>query len=118
MSNPIVKTYLNYHEMIYDFASLSPVIDAEKTLIDAPPMSFYKTDGTIALGGNFINFLIRLREEAGILVNPFGSEEHRGYLLVSFEDYAPVALVEEEKMEVKAVDTPAKKRSQRTTTKK
>lgn len=116
MSNPDLKHYFSYHEMIMDFASLAPAIDAGKTLSVAPPMSFYTTDGRVALGGNFVHFLVRLREETGLKVLPFSSEEHRGYYLVSFEDYAPVGeTTVEEKIEVKAVDTPAKKRSQRTT---
>lgn len=115
MSNSELKRYFSYHEMIMDFASLASTIDAGKTLSVAPPMSFYTTDGRVALGGNFVHFLVRLREETGLKVLPFSSEEHVGYYLVSFEDYAPV--VNEtpvEKIEVKAVDTPAKKRAQRT----
>ncbi|AMM43459.1 hypothetical protein JR318_gp121 [Escherichia phage vB_vPM_PD06] len=114
MGNAVLKTYFSYHEMIMDFASLSPALDAGKTLSVAPPMSFYTTDGRVALGGNFIHFLVRLREETGIQVHPFGSEEHPGYYLVSYEDYAPVELKTQDKIEVKAVDTPAKKRAQRT----
>jgi hypothetical protein len=114
MSNPELKRYFSYHEMIMDFAGLAPTLDAGKTLSVAPPMSFYTTDGRVALGGNFIHFLVRLREETGLQVLPFSSEEHVGYFLVSFEDYAPAgAAPAEDKIEVKAVDTPAKKRSQR-----
>ena len=103
--------------MIMDFAALTPALDAGKTLSVAPPMSFYTSDGRVALGGNFVHFLVRLREETGLKVNAFSSEEHVGYYLVSFEDYAPVEAVEDaEKIEVKAVDTPAKKRSQRAST--
>ncbi|QHR76141.1 hypothetical protein JR321_gp262 [Escherichia phage anhysbys] len=112
MSNPELKRYFSYHEMIRDFESLSPLIDADKTLVSAPPMSFYLKDGRVALGGNFIHFLTRLREETGILVHPFASEEHMGYYLVSYEDYAPVK-IKEEVLKVEAVDTPAKKRSLR-----
>jgi hypothetical protein len=119
MSTPELKRYFSYHEMIMDFASLTPSLDVGKTLSVAPPMSFYTTDGRVALGGNFIHFLVRLREETGLKVLPFSSEEHMGYFLVSFEDYAPVDAQEPaEKIEVKAVDTPAKKRSQRTSLKK
>ncbi len=119
MSNPDLKHYFSYHEMIMDFASLTPALDAGKTLSVAPPMAFYTTDGRVALGGNFIHFLVRLRDETGIKVLPFSSEEHNGYYLVSFEDYAPVdGTVEEKKIEVKAVDTPAKKRSQRSVSQK
>lgn len=119
MSNPIVKTYFSYHEMVKDFSELASDLDFEKTLTTAPPMSFYTKDGRIALGGNFIHFLSRLREETGLKVNPFGSEEQRGFFLVSFEDYAPVEQNKEaEVLEVKAVDTPAKKRSQRATSTK
>lgn len=114
MSNPELKRYFSYHEMIMDFAGLTPSLDAGKTLSVAPPMSFYTTDGSVALGGNFVHFLVRLREETGIKVLPFSSEEHMGYFLVSFEDYAPVGeLPIQDKIEVKAVDTPAKKRAQR-----
>ena len=113
MSNPTVKTYFSYHEMVKDFSELASNLDFEKTLTTAPPMSFYTKDGRVALGGNFIHFLTRLREEAGLKVNPFGSEEQRGFFLVSYEDYAPVQNEKQEVLEVKAVDTPAKKRSQR-----
>lgn len=115
MSNPIVKTYFSYHEMVKDFSELTSNLDFEKTLTTAPPMSFYTKDGRVALGGNFIHFLTRLREETGLKVNPFGSEEQRGFFLVSYEDYAPVENEKQEVLEVKAVDTPAKKRSQRPT---
>lgn len=114
MSNPIVKTYFSYHEMLVDFSQLIPSLDLDKTLIQAPPMSFYTKDGRIVLGGNFIHFLVRLREETGLKVHPLASEEHAGYFLVSYEDYAPVEVVEDQKsIKIKAVDTPAKKRSQR-----
>ena len=69
MSNPDLKHYFSYHEMIMDFASLAPAIDAGKTLSVAPPMSFYTTDGRVALGGNFVHFLVRLREETGLKVS-------------------------------------------------
>ena len=113
MSNPIVKTYFSYHEMLVDFSQLIPSLDLDKSLIQAPPMSFYTKDGRIVLGGNFIHFLVRLREETGLKVHPLASEEHAGYFLVSYEDYAPVQNEKQEVLEVKAVDTPAKKRSQR-----
>ena len=113
MSNPTVKTYFSYHEMVKDFSELASNLDFEKTLTTAPPMSFYTKDGRVALGGNFIHFLTRLREETGLKVNPFGSEEQRGFFLVSYEDYAPVQNEKQEVLEVKAVDPPAKKRSQR-----
>ena len=32
MGNAVLKTYFSYHEMIMDFASLSPALDAGKTL--------------------------------------------------------------------------------------
>lgn len=119
MSKPDLKHYFSYHEMLMDFASLAPAIDVEKSLSVAPPMSFYTTDGRIALGGNFVHFLTRLREETGLKVLPFSSEEHVGYYLVSFEDYSKVEEAEvKEKIEVKPVDSPAKKRSQRTSLKK
>lgn len=119
MSNPELKRYFSYHEMIMDFASLVTTLDVGKTLTVAPPMSFYTTDGRVALGGNFVHFLVRLREETGLKVLPFSSEEHMGYFLVSYEDYAPAdEQAPVEKIEVKAVDTPAKKRSQRTSLKK
>lgn len=117
MSSATLKQYFSYHEMIADFAALSPVIDFDKTIAVAPPMAFFKTDGSIVLGGNFVHFMISLREKAGLPVVPFSCEEHRGYYLISYESYEPVMLVEEEKIEVKAVDTPAKKRSQRNTSK-
>lgn len=117
MSNPDLKRYFSYHEMITDFAKLSSNLDVEKTLSVAPPMSFYTTDGRVALGGNFIHFLVRLREETGIKVNPFSCEEHMGYFLISYEDYTVVNEEPVEKIKVAAVDTPAKKRAQRTATK-
>ena len=113
MSNPTVKTYFSYHEMVKDFSELASNLDFEKTLTTAPPMSFYTKDGRVALGGNFIHFLTRLREETGLKVNPFGSEEQRGFFLVSYEDYEQKKNKKQEVLEVKAVDTPAKKRSQR-----
>lgn len=112
MSNPQLKRYFSYHEMIQDFSKLASNLDAEKTLTQAPPMSFYLKDGRVALGGNFIHFLQRLREETGLLVHPFSSEEHMGYFLVSFEDYKEIE-VEQEVLKVEAVDSPAKKRSLR-----
>ena len=117
MSTPMVKTYFSYHELISDFARLSGRIDFNKTLIQAPPMSFYTTDGRVVLGGNFIHFLKRVREELGIKVNAFSSEEQRGFYVVSYEDYSVVEEEELPSIEIKAVDTPAKKRSQRTTAK-
>lgn len=113
MSTPKLVRYFSYYEMIQDFDSLVTTLDADKTLTSAPPMSFYTKDGRIALGGNFIHFLQRLREETGLMVHPFSSEEHMGYYLVSYEDYAPVQAEAEDKLEVQAVDTPAKKRSLR-----
>ncbi|WNL63499.1 hypothetical protein [Citrobacter phage Tr1] len=113
MSNPVLKTYFSYYDMIVDFGALSPVIDVDATLTKAPPLSFYTSDGRVALGGNIIHFLQRIKEETGIKVVPFASEEHLGYYLISYEDYAPVSAPEQEKLEVKEVDTPAKKRSQR-----
>lgn len=119
MSNPIVKSYFSYYEMLLDFSTLVGNLDLDKSLTQAPPMSFYTTDGRVALGGNFIHFLIRLREETGLKVNALSSEEHAGWFLVSYEDYAPVVLNDEpEKIEIKPVDTPAKKRAQRTSLKK
>ncbi len=113
MSNPILKTYHSYYDMIVDFASMSSEIDVDKTLTQAPALSFYTKDGRVALGGNFVHFLVKLKEETGIKVNAFSSEEHLGYYIVSFEDYAPVAPKEPEKLEVKPVDTPAKKKAAR-----
>lgn len=113
MSNGIVKNYMSYAEMIMDLGTLSKEIDVNRTLNAAPPMCFYKRDGSVIIGGNIIHFAMRLREETGIKLNPLSCEEHRAYILLSFEDYSPVEEKEEEKIDIKPVDTPARKRSQR-----
>lgn len=113
MSNPELKRYFSYYEMIVDFGKLTQNLDVDRTLTQAPPMSFYTTDGRIALGGNFIHFMQRLVEETGLKVLPFSCEEHVGYFLVSFSDFSPAEYAEEDKLEVQAVDSPAKKRSLR-----
>lgn len=115
MSTPLVKTYFSYHEMMSDFAGLSDGMDFEKSLTDAPPMSFYMNDGRIVLATHFNHFLLRIREELGIKVNAQASEEQRGFYVVSFDDYAPVEKEELAKIQVKPVDSPAKKRAQRNT---
>ena len=70
MSNSIVKTYWSYQEMVVDLASLTDKIDVNKTLFRAPPLCFYKTDGSVILGGSLIHFLQRFRDETGVKVNP------------------------------------------------
>jgi len=116
--NNLVKHYHSYHEMILDFAQLSPEIDANTTLSKAPVFSFYTVDGKIHLGGTFQIFLVKLVAATGIKINALVSIEMPGVYAISYEDYTPVAAVEKEleTIQVQAVDTPARKRSTRTKT--
>lgn len=113
--NNQIKHYHSYHEMIMDFTHLSSAIDAEKTLSKAPIFSFYTKDGMIHLGGTFQIFLVKLVAATGIKLLPLVSIEMPGVYAISYEDYTPVdtPVVDESKIEVKAVDTPARKRAAR-----
>lgn len=113
--NPLVKTYFSYQELVADLATLSDKLDYTSTISKAPPYSFYTKDGMIALGGNITVFMQKVKDILGVPVNPTSCEEGLGYILVSYSDYSPIEGKEEEtdKIEVAAVDTPAKKRSQR-----
>lgn len=117
MSTATLKTYFSYHEMMLDFSQLSDKMDFDKTIKQAPPYAFYNKDGQIVIGVSFNHFLQRVRDDLGIKVNPSASEDHRSHYLVSYEDYSPAGEVPQEKIEVKKVDSAAKKRSQRGTTK-
>ena len=116
--NNVIKHYHSYHERVMDFARLSDAIDAEKTLSKAPIFSFYTKDGMIHLGGTFQIFLVKLVAATGIKLLPLASIEMPGVYAISYEDYVIVEapVVEEPKLEVKAVDTPARKRATRSKT--
>ncbi len=111
--NNILKHYHSTYDMVMDFATLSDKIDAEATLARAPEFSFYTKDGSIHLGGTFLIFLVKVVEATGIKILPMSSLEMPGVFAVSYEDYSPVESEAQEKIAVKAVDTPAKKRATR-----
>lgn len=111
--NNVLKHYHSTYDMVIDFAKLSDKIDPEATLARAPEFSFYTKDGSVHLGGTFLIFLIKIVEVTGLKILPLSSLEMPGVFAVSFEDYAPVESEKQEPIEVKPVDSPAKKRATR-----
>lgn len=115
--NPQVKNYRTYHSMLLEFSQLSSDIDLDATIRTAPQFSFKRKSGEVVLASNLTHMLENVRDEFGILVNPFASQQVFGSFVVSYEDFAPAQQKELAPVEIKDIDTPAKKRSTRKITK-
>lgn len=109
-----VKTYNSYASMIVEIGQLSDKMDANGSLgKKIPNFSFKTKDGLVHLAGNFKHMVENFKDVLGLDVNPESSKQYIGAYIISFNKYEKAKDKELDKLEVKEVDTPAKKRAAR-----
>ena len=110
----LVKSYHSYAEMLLDIGYLSDKMDVNGSLGNKIPNFSFKTkDGLVHLAGNLQHMLENIVNVLGVDINPKSSKQMLGSYLVSFNKYEKAKEKELPSIQVKEVDTPAKKRAAR-----
>lgn len=109
-----VITYNSYASMIVEIGQLSDKMDSNASLgKKIPNFSFKTKDGLVHLAGNFKHMVENFKEVLGLDVNPESSKQYIGAYIISFNKYEKAQDKELPSIQVKEVDTPAKKRATR-----
>lgn len=109
----MIKTYVSYSSMLLDVSYLSDKLDLNASLSGIPDFSFKTKDGKIHLAANFVHMAENFHKVLGLDINPKVCKQWMGSYVISYNKYEKVPESEKAPIEVKAVDSPAKKRATR-----